>query len=270
MSTASVHATETPPEQRLTAGGVDLQIFTGGTGEPLLLLHDIEYLNRWQPYQQRLSERFRVLSPSHPGFGTSSLPGHFDSVDDLAYFYLDVVREIGRVSLVGMGLGGWIAAELAARCDHDLERLVLVDAVGIKIGGRTDRDIADTFIAGPEELLRLCWHSPETGRKLMRLPAAGLPEDELTELLRNRQSAALYGWSPFMHNPKLAGRLHRIRVPTLVLWGASDRVVSPDYGRAYTGLIPNARFQLIEQAGHYPYLEQPAAFIAAITGFLQG
>ena len=255
---------------RRTLGGVNLEVLAGGSGESLLVLHDMEYLNVWQPYQEQLASRFSVLAPSHPGFGTSELPADFDSVDDLAYLYLDLARELETVTLLALGIGGWIAAEMAVRSTHNLKRLLLVDAVGIKIGGATDRDIADTFLLGPEEFLQLAWHDPKAGQEVMTFPGRGsLPEEELIALLRNRQSAALFTWKPFMHNPKLRARLHRIDVPTLVLWGESDRIVTPEYGQAYAAAIPGARFQLIPAAGHYPYLEQPEGFVDAVDGFLQ-
>lgn len=245
-------------------------MLAGGSGELLLVLHDIDYLNEHQPFLDKLAKEFSLLVPSHPGFGTSDLPGHFDSIDDLAYFYLDLLREIGPAAVMGLGFGGWIAAEMGVRSTAHIRRLVLVNAVGIKVGGTTDRDIADGFIVGPEEVLRLTWHDPKAGERVVKFPNASLPEPELTALLRNRQSAALFGWNPFMHNPKLRGRLYRIDVPSLVVWGESDRVVTTSYGRAYADAIPGARFELIPQAGHYPYLERPDAFVSAVAPFLKG
>lgn len=251
------------------AGGVQLEVFSGGRGEPLLVLHDQEYVNAWYPFLEDLAAHLAVLVPSHPGFGRSELPKELDSVDDLAYLYLDYAGSLGQVNLLGLGLGGWIAAEMAVRCTHHLKRLVLVDAVGIKVSDRTTRDIADTFILDPQQFLELAWHDPAAGAQQMKIPGLGsYSEDELLTLLRNRQSAALFGWKPFMHNPKLRLRLHRIDIPTLVLWGEADRVVTPDYGRAFAERIPDARFEVIPQAGHYPYLERPGDFAKAVMSFL--
>lgn len=255
-----------------TVAGVELEMLRGGSGEPLLVLHDLEVLNAWQPFHGALAEAFTVLAPSHPGFGRSSLPAHFDSVDDLAYWYLDLLRARGAepVHLVGLGLGGWIAAEVAVRCTHQIKSLVLVDTVGIKVGDRTTRDIADIFAIGPEAFLDLAWHDAAAGKPHMSLPGLGdLSEEALVAVFRNRQTAALLTWKPFMHNPKLRSRLARIDVPTLVLWGAHDRIVTVDYGRAFAQSIPGAHFKVLPQAGHYPYLEQPEAFVAAVTTFLR-
>jgi len=242
--------------------------------ETVLLLHDLDYLNRVDyPFIEALaSNRRRVLAPWHPGFGGSSLPNDCDSIDDLAYVYLDLLRQIGPAHVVGFGFGGWIAAEIAVRCTHDITSLVLVDALGIKVGDRTAADIKDIFVLSPQELIELSWHDAGRGRDTMPLPTANgrFDEDELTMLLSNRRTAALVGWKPFMHNPKLRARLSRIDRPTLVVWGASDGIVSPGYGRAYADSIPGARFASIAGAGHYPYLEQPTAFVNLVETFLTG
>jgi pimeloyl-ACP methyl ester carboxylesterase len=262
-------ATPARQEERRTVGPLSLQVFTGGQGEGLLLLHDYEYVNKWEHYEERLANSFAVIAPSHPGFGSSDLPRDFDTIDDYAYCYLDLLDDLGPVNVMGLGLGGWIAAEVAVRCTHHIKRLVLVDPVGIKVGDRTSRDIADTFIVGSRDFLELAWHDPDEGARQMQLAGLGnYSEEELVAILRGRQTTALFAWKPFLHNPKLRSWLHRIDVPTLVLWGESDRIVTPTYGRAFADSIPGARFQTIPSAGHYPYLEQPEAFAAAVSAFL--
>jgi pimeloyl-ACP methyl ester carboxylesterase len=254
---------------------LELEVFARGPAgaERLLVLHDLDYLNGVEyPFTAELAKHWRVISPSHPGFGGSTLPPSFDSIADLAYVYLDVLRQTGPAHLIGLGFGGWIAAEIAIRCTHDVQSLVLVDALGIKVGDRTSRDIADMFVVSPGELVNLSWHDSQRGEREMPLPVAnrGFDEDQLTLMLNNRKTAAVLAWKPFMHDPKLRARLARVNRPTLVVWGASDGIVSPVYGRAYARSIPAARFELIDQAGHYPYLEQPAAFLETVEPFLAG
>jgi pimeloyl-ACP methyl ester carboxylesterase len=258
-------------EERRTVDGVLLQVFRGGHGPTLLVLHDCEVMTEWQPFHAALATRFTVLAPSHPGFGGSERGDTVDSIDDLAYLYLDFVAGLGSrpVDVLGLGMGGWIAAEMAVRCSHSLQRLVLADAVGIKVSGRTEVDIVETFVLSREQLLEVGWHDATLGAERMKLPGTpGLSDDELLTLIRNREAAAHLTWKPFMHNPALRRRLQRIAVPTLVLWGESDRIVRPDYGRAFQHAIPGAQFQLIPTAGHYPYLERPEAFVAAVKTFL--
>jgi pimeloyl-ACP methyl ester carboxylesterase len=235
----------------------------------VLFLHDLDYLNRTDyAFIQSLSERWRVAAPSHPGFGNAPLPEDFDSIEDLAYFYLDFLREHGPLHLVGAGFGGWIAAEVAIRCTHLIRSLILVDSLGIKVSDRTTSDIGDLFVVSPRELLEMCWHDVEIGEREMALPSPQHDEAELVQLLTGRRTAALMGWNPFMHDPKLLRRLARVDVPSLVVWGASDGLVTPAYGRAFAAAIPGARFAEIGAAGHYPYLEQPAAFVDVVRNFL--
>lgn len=251
--------------------GVEFEVLTRGpdSAPTLLFLHDLDYLNSVEyPFVARLAEHWQVVSPSHPGFGHSSLPEAFDAIDDLAYAYLDLLRMQGPTCVLGAGFGGWIAAEMAIRCTHDIQALVLIDALGVKVSDRTTADIRDMFVVSPDELVDLCWHDASLGKTLMPLPDARFDEETLTLLLSNRKTAALVGWNPFMHSPKLRRRLARVDCPTLVLWGESDGLVSPEYGRAYAEAIPEARFELVRQAGHYPYLEQPDRFVDLLEAFL--
>jgi pimeloyl-ACP methyl ester carboxylesterase len=246
--------------------GVDLELVERGAGQPLLILHGGDELRPDDPVLGALAERYRVIAPSHPGFGRSSLPEAFDTADDLAYFYLDLLDELDLASVVLMGFsfGGWVAAEMAVKCCHRLAKLILVDAVGIKVSDRETRDIADIFALSPDELDRRLFHNPALARRDLR----ALTDDELAVIARNRESLALFGWDPYLHNPKLRGRLHRITVPTLLIWGESDGVVSPAYGAAYRDAIPGARLEVIAQAGHAPQVEQPQTFIELVCRFI--
>jgi pimeloyl-ACP methyl ester carboxylesterase len=267
---AEVETIVSGQEARQVVNGLTLQVFRGGQGPTLLVLHDCEVMTEWQPYHAALAAQFTVLAPSHAGFGASEGAESIDSIGDLAYLYLDFVASLGQeVDVLGLGMGGWVAAEMAVRCGHHLRRLILTDTVGIKVSGRTEVDIVETFILSREQLCEVGWHDPALGAERMKLPGApGLAREELLTLIRNREAAARLTWKPFMHNPALRRWLHRIAVPTLVLWGESDRIVRPDYGRAFQQAIPGAQFQLIPSAGHYPYLERPDAFVAAVTAFL--
>src|SRR5262249_7155830 len=133
-------------------------------------------------------------------------------------------------------------------CPHRLDRLVLVDGLGIKLGGRETPDILDIFNTHPDAVLRASWHDPECSAP----DFDALSDAALTRHARNRDALCLYGWEPYMYNPRLKRWLGRIALPTLVLWCASDRIVSPAYGRAYAALLPGARLSLIRKAAHIP------------------
>src|SRR5271166_6475515 len=245
----------------------------GGT---ILLVHGISNISPRAPFLDLLAEQGEVVAPSHPGFGNSPRPPDFDTMYDLVRLYLDVLESIpdDKVTMIGFSFGGWIAAEVAVAGSPKLDRLVLVDPVGIKIGGREQRDIVHFFNTSPEELNSRAWHDPASrppgsyGLGWQTAIAEAVTDAEMVTLARNWDALCLYAWRPHMYNPQLKHWLHRIAVPTLVLWGASDQIVTPDYGRAYSELIPGARFEIIEAAGHHPELEQPRAFVDRVAEFL--
>jgi pimeloyl-ACP methyl ester carboxylesterase len=233
----------------------------------VLWLHGEEGFDPAAPYVDLMAAHARVLAPTHPGFGLAPEIDDVDSVDDLAYLYLDLLaeRNLRDVVLVGCSLGGWIAAEIAVRCGHRLAGLVLVGALGIKVSDRETRDIPDLFALHPQEVTQLQYRDP--GR--FALDHAKLSDEQLTGIARTREATALYAWEPYFHNPKLRRRLRRITVPTLMLWGAEDRFVAADYyGAAYRDAIPGARLETIPDAGHFPHLEEPDALVARVRAFL--
>ncbi len=239
-----------------------------GTGRRLLFLHAGDGFRSNDKFLSELSAHYDVLAPWHPGFGHSPLPEGWNTVDDLAYFYLDLLDslDLDNVALVGASFGGWIAAEMAIRGSNRVSQLVLIDALGIKLGGRTDRDIADFHNTDAELLESLKWADP-SGRQP---DLTGQDEDAVTAVVRSREAFAHYGWRPYMHNPVLTRWLHRIDIPTLVLWGAQDGIVKPEYGQAYADRIDGAAFKTIANAGHYPQIEQPDATLDALRAFLDG
>jgi pimeloyl-ACP methyl ester carboxylesterase len=249
----------------VTVSGVRLELIERGRGRPLLFLHPGIGIEHSAPVLEHLARSARVIVPSHPGFGRSDVPRWMNTVDDLAYFYLDLLEtlDLKDAVVVGVSLGGWIAASIAVKSTERLSALVLANAIGIKPGDRETRDIVDIFAATDEELAALAWHDPAAGARDYKT----MPDDEVTSAARNREALARYAWSPYMHDPKLPHRLHRIRIPTLFLWGASDRILSEAYGRAYCALIPGAKFEPIERAGHFPHLEQPEAFARRVLAF---
>jgi pimeloyl-ACP methyl ester carboxylesterase len=252
----------------LTFAGTRLELIEAGAGRPLLFLHPGEGLQPERPWFELLARHYRVIAPWHPGWGNSALIDGVGLVDDLAYLYLDLAEELGLddAVLVGTGFGGWIAAEIMVRSTARFRQLVLVDPLGAKFAGREERDIADMHAVPYAEYLRLAWADPAKGE----VDFSRLPESELATVAREREAFALYGWKPYMHNPRLGRWLHRITRPTLLLWGAEDRIVTPAYGEKWRRAIPNARLELIADAGHFPHWEQPQAFVDRLCAFVDG
>jgi pimeloyl-ACP methyl ester carboxylesterase len=253
------------PVSSLSVEGVTLEVAARGHGRPLLFLHPEIGLDPDAAVLEHLAERTRVIAPSHPGFGRSDLPRGITSVDDLAYFYLDLLETIDLwdVILVGVSFGAWIAAEIAVKSTERLSHLILANPLGIKVGDRETRDIVDIFAISEKELHDLAYHDSRFATR----DYPGMSDEEVRIVARNRESTGRFAWSPYMHNPKLKGRLHRIKIPTLVLWGASDRMAREEYGRTYAAAIPDADFQMIDRAGHFPHLEQPEEFARRVFSF---
>jgi pimeloyl-ACP methyl ester carboxylesterase len=253
--------------ERLSVRGIDLETVRRGSGRPMLLLHGFQTIDPDARFLDLLARHGEVIAPSSPGFGGSPRTKDFDTVYDLVHLYLELLDTLpgDRATLIGFSFGGWLAAEAAAACDHRLDKLVLVDPLGIKISGRETPDILDIFNRSPDEVRRASWHAPDRFAPDFN----AMSDEALTVYARNREALCLYAWHPYMYNPQLPRWLGRIKVPTLLLWGESDCVVTPDYGRAYSRLIPGSRFELIEHAGHHPEIEQPEVFVERVSRFLE-
>lgn len=251
---------------RLTVQGIELEVLRRGAGRPILLLHGFDTVDPEAPFLDRLARRGEVIAPSAPGFGNTPRPENFDTVYDLVHLYLAVLRALpaDKTTVIGLSFGGWLAAEVAAACSHRIDKLVLVDPVGIKISDRETPDILDIFNKSPDEVRRRSWHDPDRCASDYN----AMSDEALVVHARNREALCLYAWHPYMYNPQLPRWLGAIDVPTLVLWGESDGVVRPEYGRAYAGKIPDARFEPIARAGHHPEIEQPEAFADHVARFL--
>ena len=245
--------------------GCTLEVLQRGTGRPILWLHGPDPLAPDAAVLAPLARLGSVIAPNHPGFGGSPRPEDFTTTFDLVQLYAALLDEIDApATVIGTSFGGWIAAELALMRPGMIDRLVLADALGIRISrDPMRRDIMDFFNTHPREMRARAWADPARAPDYDAMTDAALIRHA-----RNRDALCLYGWDPHMYNPRLRAWLHRIQPPTLVLWGEQDKVVTPDYGRAYAAAIPGARFETIAGAGHHPELEQPAAFAARIAVFL--
>ena len=251
---------------RLRIRDVDLEVVRRGNGRTIVFLHGFHPLDPESRFLELLSRQFAVLAPSHAGFGASTRPDGFETVYDLVHLYGELLDGLpdDKVTVIGASFGGWLAAEIAASCSHRIDHLVLIDAVGIKLGDRETADILDVFNTHPDQVRRRSWHNPDRAAP----DFDAMSDAALTRHARDWEALCLYGWEPYMYNPQLKRWLGRIALPTLVTWGASDGVVSPDYGHGYAALIPNAQFKLIDGAGHHSEIEQPEALADLIVNFL--
>jgi len=251
---------------RITVGGIELEAVRRGAGPPLLFLHGMQTVDPNARFLDRLAAHVEVIAPSSPGFGRSVRPADFDTVYDLVQLYRELIDALpAPVILVGHSFGGWLAAELAASCSHRLAKLVLIDSFGVKVSDRETADIFDVFNSAPDLVRRRSWHDPARWAPDFN----AMSDDAIASHARSWEALCLYGWKPYMYNPQIKRWLRRIAVPTLLLWGEQDGIVSPAYGRAYGALIPGARFETIAEAGHSPHIEQADRFVDRLIEFLE-
>jgi len=237
-----------------------------GAGEPLLYLHGGGASSQWLPFMEALSKDFDMIAPEHPGFGMSDMPAWLDNIGDLAYFYLDFLEhfDLHNVHLLGTSLGGWTAMEIAVRNQSRLKTLTLAAPAGIDL---PDVPKADVFLWSPEETVRGLFHSEELANAILSMP---MSEDDLDRTIKSAVAAARIGWQPPLFNPHLAKWLHRIDLPTHIIWGENDALIPPAYGPAFQKLIKGAKLTTIPNCGHVPQIEREKEFLEAVTGFIGG
>ena len=248
--------------------GASIDLWEGGTGPPLLYLHGAGGFRADHPFLGLLGQRRRITAPSHPGFGLSSLPDWIDRPEDIAHLYLNLLDHLGStpIDLIACSLGGWIGAELVSMVPDRFRRLVFVGPVGVKTGSREQLDIPDIFALPAAEVEKLLYRNPEK----FRPDPTEMTDQELTIMLRNRETTALLTWEPYMHNPKLPHRLGRVTNPALFLRGEYDGLIPAAYLERYAKLLPNARTMTLPDTGHVPHVETPEAFVQAALTFLEG
>lgn len=245
--------------------GCKVGLRRGGNGEPLLFLHGAQGLNGHEPGLDALTQNFDVIAPDHPGFGRSEISADVDDIGDLALFYLDLIDalKLDRFHLVGQCVGGWLALEIAIRNTSRIKTLVLVNSAGLRVKGVPR---ADMFACSEDDLLKLLF-AGDGGAKWLQSWRASPDLEDIYD--RNRAAAARYSWAPRLCNPKLDRWLHRIDVPTHILWGKKDRVIPEAYAAALKDLIPGASVATLADCAHMPHLEQPQAFAGAVSTFIR-
>ena len=254
-------------ERALAVRGRRIQLFEGGAGGTLLFLHGAGTF-WWMPVHDLLARRRRVVLPVHPGFGASEGLDAIETMEDLVFHTLDVLDALAleRVDVVGLSLGGWLGAELALRHPARVNRLVLVDAAGVRLPGVP---MGNPFMLPPPKVRELMVHDPGSPVAHALFPDTPPPE-RLETILRGREASARLLWNPAQQYRKLTSRLWRITAPTLVVWGREDRLIPLAYGEAYAHGIPGAKLVVLDRCGHLPPFEQPERFAEIALGFLDG
>ncbi|RLA06294.1 MAG: alpha/beta hydrolase [Gammaproteobacteria bacterium] len=235
-----------------------------GSKPTMLFLHGAGGASVWLPFMESLAQQFNLLVPEHPGFGDSDTPDWLQRVDDLAYYYLDLLEalDLRQVHLVGHSLGGWTAAALAVKDCSRLASLTLISAAGVHVRG-VER--IDNFMGNPEETLRGLIYDQSIADQLLAMEVS---DAERERQLKNRFTTAKLVWHPRSYDPHLPKWLHRIRIPTQLIWGDHDQLFPPRIGEEYERLIPGATLTLLPGCGHLPPIEQADKTAALVVDFV--
>ena len=219
----------------------------------------------WNPMLKLLAETHRVIAPEHPGFGRSQIPDWMMSVGDLAFFYLDALEVMGLrdIHLVGHSLGGWTAAELAIRNTSRLKSLTLMSPAGCN-----SQEVAygDIFLWDQVTATRAQFYNQAFAEERIK----ALPNADLDVVLQNKAATARLAWSPRLHNPQLPQWLHRIDVPTLLLWGRQDKIVPLALHKPFMDTIKDAKLVVLEETSHALHTERAKECAQALSGFIRG
>jgi pimeloyl-ACP methyl ester carboxylesterase len=260
--------TVTWTEEMVDAAGATLALIKGGTGEPLLVLHDAQGHPGWLRYHEALAQQYTLYIPSHPGFGKSERLEWVLNVRDLAGWYLDALDDLGldRVHVMGLGLGGWLAASMASMCPHPFKKLILVGATGIK---PPSGEIFDMFLVVARQYLAASFLDPSNTAEYQQLYGTDPTPEQAEAWEVARETASRLAWRPYMHDLSLPYLLRRLRhVPTLIVWGRQDAIVPLSAGEAYQASIPGSRLVVLDQCGHHPEIEQADEFVRVVQEFL--
>ena len=253
--------------QTVEVGDATLHLLRGGSGRPVLVLHGIEGPEGWLAFHEALARGADVYAPSHPGFGRSERPEWMETIAHQAVFYEWFLREAGldEVDLIGFGVGGWIAAEMATMNSQNLRRLVLIDAAGIR---PREGEVVDVFVRPWRDIVASCVSDPDSAEEYRRIYEADPIVDFGGSREAGRSMSMRMCYRPYMHNPAFPAALGGVRTPTLIVWGAEDRIIPVECGRLFEQAIPGARLEVIEGCGHWPHYERPAELAETVLKFL--
>ena len=248
----------------MEAAGCKLHVMRAGRGRPLLVLHhETGTLDRL-PFYDALAEKFDVVVPHHPGYSRSPRPDWMRSVRDIAVVYRGLLSELKleNAALVGLGFGGWIAAEMASMAPADLATLVLVGAMGIK---PPQGEILDLAVTGYIDYARAGFHDQKAFDKVYGAEPSG---DQLEMWDICREMSFRIAWKPYMYSQTLPHLLASVRVPALVVWGDDDKVVPLSAGKRFVEALPHAKLEIVRGCGHCVDMEQPETLAKLVTNFV--
>lgn len=237
-----------------------------GEGPPLVWLHGLWGEPGWELHHQRLAGRYTVYAPALPGYHGSSAPDWLADMEDVATLLAEFLDALGldRPHMVGHSLGGWAAAELAVFRPSSIRSLVLIDPLGIAIDWT---QIPNIFYNDPAALPGIFFANPSLQAARRYVPP---PVEWDERFIMNRVASTRVAFDPYLHSRKLGIRLRFANVPTLIIWGEQDALVSADHAKEWRARMPKADVSIVKGAGHLPHVERPEECVPLVLDFLGG
>ena len=253
-------------QETISVRGRNTRLFRCGNGAPLLFLQDT-FCPSWLPVHEQLSASYEVLLPVHPGCaGSEDGFDQFDEIEDVVFHYLDLCEalHLDRPIVVGASFGGWIAVEWAIRYSGSLNKLILIDALGLRVANAPAADILGIEIAAVRQAV---FADPRAPLALQTIPDTPTSAEIVSSLLA-RQTLARFAWQ-FPDNPRLSRYLYRVTAPTLIIWGERDGFVPLAHGTAFQQGVANSELVVVPNSAHLPHIELPDACVEMVSNFLR-
>lgn len=253
-------------EERVQIADTELYVLKGGSGAPLLVLHGIEGHEGWLDFHEALAARATVYAPAHPGYTPTERPEWLTTIAHQAIFYHWFIEQqgLGPVDVLGLGMGGWIAAHMAVMCPQNLRKMVLVSPAGLK---PEKEEVFDIFVTPWQQVIDLCFCDPDRSPDYKRLYGENFQEFGGPREAGRTMSIRM-GFRPFMYDPALAGMLKKVKLPTLIVQGDTDRIMPRECMDLYLQAIYGSTFKTLEKCGYWAQFEQPRALAQVATDFL--
>ncbi len=253
-------------ESFVELAGLKVHLYKGGAGEPLLVLHHEIGTPGWVAFYEELARHFTVYVPEHPGFGRSDRPAWMRSVREMAIVYLCLLRELGleRLAVVGLGFGGWLAADMAMMSQRQFAHMVLVNPMGIQ---PARGEILDQFVVNTIDYVRAGF-ADQAKYLMVFTERPGIEQLEAWEI--NREMTTRIAWKPYMFEQAMPHLARAIATPTLILHSRQNRIVPAACAERYAAAIPGARLRMLDRCGHFAELERPEELANLVRDFVTG
>ncbi len=258
--------TATWTEETLAVAGAEMQVLKGGSGDPLLVLHDEMGQPGWTQVHEELAKNYTVFAPSLPGFGVTDRLDWVMNVRDISTWTLWALEDMGlsNLNVVGFSLGGWIAAEMATQNPQMFRKMALAAPAGVL---PPTGEILDMFLIVSKEFITAGVHDTSAAEFQRVCPDEPAPE-QVEAWETAREEACRLTWRPYMHDRSLPHRLGRLKnLPSLIVWGRNDEIVPPSAGEVYNASIAGSRLVTIENCGHRSDVDRPAELVGHLRDF---